>query len=143
MPVQNEYHAAPLIVAGTLKYDEKPVMCLGWFLVLIGFGGFLLWSMLAPLDKGVLLSGSVVVAGNRKAIQHQHGGIVERLLVHDGVQVEVGQVLLTLNAIETEAERDTQLRQYQQLLVREARLLSQLRGEKIVISTPALKLETT
>ncbi len=39
-------------------------------LVLLGFVGFLLWAGLAPLDKGVGVSGTVMVAGSRKAVQH-------------------------------------------------------------------------
>lgn len=141
MSAQNEHHVSSGILPDTLAYDEKRAMHLGWFLVTVGFGGFLLWSLLAPLDKGVSVSGSVVVAGNRKAIQHQHGGIVDRLLVHDGDQVQAEQVLLTLNTIETQSERDTQLKQYQQLLVREARLLAQQQGGETLVLTPALHLE--
>jgi protease secretion system membrane fusion protein len=44
--------------------------------VLLGFGGFLVWAALAPLDKGVALSGSLVVAGNRQAVQHPGGGVI-------------------------------------------------------------------
>jgi protease secretion system membrane fusion protein len=46
----------------------------GWLIVLLGFGGFLLWACLAPLDKGVPMSGTVAKESNRKAVQHQTGG---------------------------------------------------------------------
>ena len=47
----------------------KPVRR-GLWLVLAGFGGFLLWSWLAPLDAGVVATGTVKVTSNRKAVQH-------------------------------------------------------------------------
>lgn len=46
-----------------------------WFLVL-ALGGFLAWACLAPLDQGVVGSGTVVVAGERKAVQSLVGGVV-------------------------------------------------------------------
>ena len=45
--------------------------------VLLTLGGFLLWAFLAPLDQGVVGSGTVVVAGERKAVQSLVGGVVE------------------------------------------------------------------
>ena len=53
--------------------DIKKYTRLGWWIVLGGLGGFLLWASLAPLDKGVPLSGTVSVASNRKAVQHEIG----------------------------------------------------------------------
>ncbi len=53
----------------------------GWWIVIAGVGGFLLWASLAPLDKGVPLSGTVTVSTSRKAIQHPTGGIVDAILV--------------------------------------------------------------
>ncbi len=129
----------PVTSEHELKYDEKPILRLGWLLVLIGFGGFMLWATLAPLDKGVSVTGNVVVTGNRKTIQHQNGGIIERILVHDGDRVQAGQVLLMLNATEARSEHDTLLRQYQQLLANEARLLAQLHNEQKLSVTPGLE----
>ncbi|WP_230167271.1 biotin/lipoyl-binding protein, partial [Pseudomonas mediterranea] len=66
------------------------------FLVL-ALGGALLWACLAPLDQGVVGSGTVVVAGERKAVQSLVGGVVEKLLVSDGDRVSQGQLLVQLN----------------------------------------------
>ena len=49
---------------------------MGWAVILVGLVGFLLWAGLAPLDKGVPVSGTVMVSGHRKAVQHASGGIV-------------------------------------------------------------------
>ena len=63
---------------------------LGWIVVLAGVGGFMLWAMFAPLDQGVPVQGSVTVASNRKAIQHQTGGTIDDIMVKEGDIVKAG-----------------------------------------------------
>src|SRR5881275_2939326 len=77
--------------------DARAFSRIGWMIVLLGLGGFLLWGLFAPLDKGVPLSGTVAKESNRKAIQHQTGGIVQDILVKDGDVVKAGQVLVRMN----------------------------------------------
>jgi len=45
--------------------DAASYTRLGWFVVLFGVCGFLLWASFAPLDKGVPLSGTVSVSSNK------------------------------------------------------------------------------
>jgi HlyD family secretion protein/epimerase transport system membrane fusion protein len=73
-----------------------PVLC-GWLIVSLCFGGFALWSALVPVSSAAIASGTVVVDGSRKSIQHLEGGIVRRILVRDGDFVEVGQPVLQLD----------------------------------------------
>ena len=63
----------------------------------LGFGGFLLWAALAPLDEGVPGPGMVVIDTKRKPVQHLTGGIVKEVLVREGDVVKEGQVLLRLD----------------------------------------------
>lgn len=65
--------------------------------LLFGFGGFLLWAALAPLDEGVPVSGVVAVETYRKTVQHLNGGVVEQILVKEGDKVAAGQPLLVLD----------------------------------------------
>ncbi|ACZ76911.1 HlyD family type I secretion periplasmic adaptor subunit [Dickeya zeae] len=118
--------------------DEKRALRLGWWLVFVGFGGFLLWALLAPLDKGVAVQGNVVVSGNRKVIQHMQGGIVERIQVKEGDRVAAGQVLLTLNAVDARTTSEGLGSQYDQLIAREARLLAEQRNQPSLVATPRL-----
>ncbi|MDR5617403.1 HlyD family type I secretion periplasmic adaptor subunit [Arsenophonus sp.] len=141
MSAQGKYHKSSPILTDKLISNEKRAVYLGWSLVTIGFGGFLLWSALAPLDKGVPVSGNVIVAGNHKTIQHQYGGIIEQLSVNNGEKVQAGQILLTLNTVEVHAEYNIKLKQYHELLVREARLLAEQQGKKRLIFSPALQGE--
>ena len=54
---------------------------LGLWALAIGFGGFLLWAGLAPLDEGVPAAGMVAIDTKRKAVQHLSGGIVQEVLL--------------------------------------------------------------
>ncbi|MGR1218894.1 HlyD family type I secretion periplasmic adaptor subunit [Metapseudomonas otitidis] len=129
---------APRPLADVLPLDDHRPARLGRWLVLAGFGGFLLWAALAPLDKGVAVSGSVVVAGHRQAVQHPTGGVVARLLVHDGEAVSAGQVLLTLDATRPRAERDTLRQQYRDAQTAAVRLAAETEGQAQLRFPPSL-----
>lgn len=76
---------------------------IGWLAVAVGVGGFLLWGSLAPLDKGVLVTGTLVSEGHRKSTQHPSGGIVDEILVREGDAVVRGQVVARLNSTQAAA----------------------------------------
>jgi HlyD family type I secretion membrane fusion protein len=71
-----------------------------------GLGGFLLWAGFAPLEEGVAAQGAIVAAGDRQAVQHLEGGIVDALLVKEGDAVKEGQPLVILRRTASESERD-------------------------------------
>ncbi len=95
------------------------------FFVLLAF---LVWACFAPLDNGVLMQGSVVVEGNRKAVQHPQGGVVTHLMVREDQRVEKGQVLMRLNPLVTEASLEQTEAEYINLMVNESRLLTERLG---------------
>ncbi|EYS85169.1 hemolysin D [Cupriavidus sp. SK-4] len=101
---------------------------IGWLVIAGGLGGFLLWAALAPLDKGVPVSGTIIVSGNRKAIQHPSGGIVDKILVRDGHKVDAGQVLVTMNNTQARSQADATRAQLVTTLAVEARLLAERDG---------------
>ncbi|KHS86552.1 HlyD family type I secretion periplasmic adaptor subunit [Pectobacterium carotovorum] len=123
----------------TARRDEKRAVRLGWLLVLAGFGGFLLWALFAPLDKGVMVNGSVVISGNRKVVQHNQGGIVDKIQVKDGDRVEAGQILLTLNEVDARSASEGLDGQYLQLVAREGRLLAEQQRLSDMVMTPRLQ----
>ncbi|QRN36812.1 HlyD family type I secretion periplasmic adaptor subunit [Pectobacterium carotovorum] len=123
----------------TARRDEKRAVRLGWLLVLAGFGGFLLWALFAPLDKGVMVNGSVVISGNRKVVQHNQGGIVDKIQVKDGDRVEAGQILLTLNEVDARSASEGLDGQYLQLVAREGRLLAEQQRLGDMVMTPRLQ----
>ncbi len=59
-----------------------------------GLGG---WAATTHLDGAIVAHGQLAVSGNVKLIQHRDGGIVDRILVRDGMRVEAGQEMLRLD----------------------------------------------
>lgn len=62
--------------------------------LVIGLGG---WAALTHLDGAIVARGQLAVSGNVKLIQHRDGGIVDEILVRDGMRVEAGQEMLKLD----------------------------------------------
>jgi protease secretion system membrane fusion protein len=111
-----------------MNTDETWHIRMGWWIVIVGVGGFMLWASLAPLDKGVPLSGTVAVASSRKAIQHPTGGIIEEILVKEGHTVKAGQILITMNATQAKALAEISRVQYFTARAVEARLTAERDG---------------
>lgn len=127
----------PVDEISQVKTDETIHARLGWWIVLAGVGGFFLWAFFAPLDKGVPLSGTVTVASNRKAVQHQTGGIVDEILVKEGDRVKSGQVLVRMNDVQVKAQAEiTRSRLYAAQAIA-ARLIAE-RDDKAEIDFPPL-----
>lgn len=94
----------------------------------LGFGGFLLWAALAPLDEGVPGHGMVTIDTKSKAVQHLSGGIVKEVLVTEGQQVKEGQLLLKLDEAVAKANFESVRQRYIGLRAMEGRLLAEQRG---------------
>jgi HlyD family secretion protein/epimerase transport system membrane fusion protein len=67
------------------------------FVAVLFFGGLGAWSALAPLESATIAPGTIVVENNRKAVQHLEGGVVGRLLVGEGDEVQSDQLLVLLD----------------------------------------------
>ncbi|WP_227470332.1 HlyD family type I secretion periplasmic adaptor subunit [Massilia sp. YMA4] len=120
----------------TVETDSRAYSRLGWLVVLLGFGGFMLWASLAPLDKAVPMPAVVSKEGNRKAIQHLTGGIVDDILVKEGDVVKHGQVLVRMNSVQSRSQAETSRAQYFTARLAEARLLAERDG-KASVAFPA------
>lgn len=94
----------------------------------LGFGGFLLWAALAPLDEGVPAHGSVAIDTKRKAVQHLSGGIVREVLVREGDLVKEGQPLFLLDAAVAKANYESVRQRYLGLRAMQGRLLAEQSG---------------
>lgn len=111
----------------------------GLLIVALGFGSLLLWAGFAPLDKGVAVSGHVVVSDNRKAVQPLNSGRIAVLQVREGDQVQAGQVLATLDATTAQAQRDSLRIQWLEAAANEARLRAERDGLSDIDFPPALQ----
>lgn len=93
---------------------------------------FLGWALFAPLDAGVAVNGTVVVMGNRKAVQHPAGGVVTELHVREGDVVKQGDVLLKINPLTTEANLVGAELDYINALASESRLQAERAGANTI-----------
>nr|WP_315255713.1 HlyD family type I secretion periplasmic adaptor subunit [uncultured Duganella sp.] len=123
----------------TVNTDASGYARLGWFIVLAGVLGFLLWAVFAPLDKGVPMSGNIAKEGNRKAVQHLAGGIVDEILVKEGDMVKKGQVLVRMNGVQVDSQADITKVQLISGRTAEARLLAERDGKSALTFPPALE----
>lgn len=125
----------------TVNTDANAYARFGWIIVLFGFGGFLLWALFAPLDKGVPLSGVVTSESNRQAVQHLTGGTVREILVHEGSVVKAGQVLVRMNPVSAQSQTDISRGQYLTARATEARLIAERDSAKGVVFPAELMLK--
>lgn len=118
--------------------DVKSAIRLGLIMLAIGFGGFLLWAVLVPLDEGVPSPATIVVDTHSTQIQHPTGGVVAKVAVREGQQVKKGDVLLTLTDTDTKAGLDSTMIQWISMRAFEARLLAEQAGAATITFPPDL-----
>lgn len=94
----------------------------------LGFGGFLLWAGLAPLDEGVPSQGMISIDTKRKTVQHLTGGLVKEVLVGEGDLVKEGQLLIRLDEAVARANFESARQRYVGLRAMEGRLQAEQRG---------------
>lgn len=117
--------------------DARP-MRWGWLLLVFGFGAFMAWATLAPLDAAVTSSGTVVVSGSRKLVQPLTGGKVAEILTRDGAQVKAGDVLVRLDDTTAKAQLDIVRSQWLVAMATQARLEAEQQGRGSIDFPPAL-----
>jgi len=126
----NPYHPAVIKARGyqpVLLEESQLMKRIGRFF-LLGFGIFLVWAFTAPIDAGVVTSGSVMVSGYRKMLQHPTGGVVQEIMVKEGDLVKEGDVLIRINPLKAQADLSQVQLQYINALVTEARLQAEHKG---------------
>ncbi len=96
-------------------------------LLLLGIGG---WTALTRLSGAVIASGRVVVEGSQKAVQHVEGGLVKQLTVTEGMTVNAGDLLMTLDATSLQAKLAVTERQALELIANNLRLSVERDGKK-------------
>jgi HlyD family secretion protein len=86
------------------------------------------WLALVPLAGAVVVPGNLVVQSNVKTIQHPTGGVVAEIKVHDGMHVSAGDLLVRLDATQTQANLQMVNKQLDELRARIARLIAERDG---------------
>ena len=121
-----------------LTADTSKPARLGLWVLGIGFGGFLLWAGLAPLDEGVPTQGQVIVDTKRKAVQHLSGGLIREVFVKEGQFVKAGEALIRLDDAMTLANYESVRQHYLTVRAMESRLLAEQRGAAKIVFHPDL-----
>jgi len=97
----------------------------GMWVVFAFFGVFLGWAALARVDAAVTARGKIIVSGDRQQVQNKTGGVIRKVLVHEGDQVAKGQVVIELAGDESQASTESYTAQYIALKAQEARLIAE------------------
>jgi protease secretion system membrane fusion protein len=124
--------------AHDLPTDTRTPARLGFRVLAIGFGGFLLWAALAPLDEGVPTSGLVTIDTKRKAVQHLTGGVVKSVHVKEGQIVHEGDPLMEIDPSSTQASFENVRQRYYSLRATESRLMAEQGGRESINFHPDL-----
>ncbi len=108
------------------------VIKLGLWLLTLGFGGFIVWAIFAPVDEGVPAPGTVSVESKRKRIDHLAGGIIEKIPVREGQLVKQGDSLIVFNEVQAKASLNAAESQWRVAAVTVARLDAERSGAKAI-----------
>jgi len=110
-------------------YKEKK---LGFLIIIIFIGGFLLWASLATIESASIAQGKITVFGEDNIVEHLEGGLVKHIYVEEGDTVKAGQVLITLDKTQAAVEADIDSQDKIEMMIMEARLLAELNNQSIV-----------
>lgn len=129
------------------KLNIRGPVLFGLAVVAVFFGGGIGGAAYAPIDKGISVSGTIIVETKVKTVQHQKGGTVERIHVAEGQDVKVGQLLLTLDSksiddqlVALKAQAEAAQRQLS-LIRQEAATMTDLLDRKLAAKSRVLALE--
>lgn len=104
----------------------------------LGFGGFLLWAGLAPLDEGVPSQGTVMIDTKRKTVQHLSGGIIQKVAVHEGQTVKEGDTLIELDTATARSNYESVRQRYLSLRAMQGRLTAEQADKDVITFHPDL-----
>ena len=110
----------------------------GVWLLALGFGGFIVWALVAPIDEGVPASGTVMVDTKRQTVQHLTGGIVRQILVREAQRVKAGDVVMRLDDGLAKANYQSARQQYFALRAQGSRLEAEQKGAAQLLFHPDL-----
>lgn len=111
-----------------LKSSIIKYMLVSFLTIFVLLGGMVVWAAKTDISGAVIASGTVVVEGNSKQVQHQEGGIVKRILVKDGDLVNAGDLLIQLDDTTTKAGLANITEQLDSLYAQDARLIAEQNG---------------
>jgi HlyD family secretion protein len=106
-------------------HATEPWVRYGMHTVMYLCGGLLIGSMLFSVSGAVVTGGTVAVEGDYKSVQHLEGGIVSKILVHNGDRVKDGDVLVHLDDTQARASMAATSGKFAEFAIQEARLIAE------------------
>ncbi|EAP78275.1 type I secretion membrane fusion protein, HlyD family protein [Roseovarius nubinhibens ISM] len=101
-------------------------------------GGFGSWAVLTNIAGAVIANGQIEVDQNRQVVQHPDGGVVAEILVDEGTAVEVGDVLIRLDATQLTSQLTITENQLAEFMARRGRLEAERDGRSEITFDPML-----
>lgn len=120
------------------KTDTRPVIRLGFWVLVVGFGLFMAWAAWAPLDEGVAAPATVSVETRRKPIQHLQGGVIKSVEVKEGQEVHEGDPLVVLDDSAVRAAYEAIRQNYLSQRALESRLIAEATNTSTITFHPDL-----
>jgi protease secretion system membrane fusion protein len=114
----------------------------GWRVILLGFGSFLAWGSLVPLDQGIPAAGVIASESSRKQISHVTGGIIEAIAVKEGQLVKKGDLLVRLDEAQSLASLKAAQSHWWTTLAIESRLQAEIQRRPSLEIPEALRGQT-
>ncbi|MCP4122212.1 MAG: HlyD family type I secretion periplasmic adaptor subunit [Bacteroidetes bacterium] len=111
-----------------LNFNRPMVFGLLAFVILAG--GSLAWSMTAKVSGAVIATGSVVVEGKPKSVQHLDGGLIAKIHISSGDRVKRDQVLMELDDTSIRANLAIYEGRLREALVKQSRLRAELEDKE-------------
>jgi len=109
--------------------NYKKPMLIAWLAMILLIGGSTAWAALFNITGAIIATGSVVVQGKPKSIQHLDGGLVKAIHTDIGESVKVNQLLVELDDTSIKANLVIYKTRLRDALVRAERLKAELGGE--------------
>ena len=110
----------------------------GYTLIIFTFGVMGGWAAVAPLDRGVVAQGVVMIEDSRKVVQHLEGGMVSEISVREGQSVVEGQLLVNLSPLQASSGLETVRSQLDGALALEASLVAEIDRRDRITFPPEL-----
>ncbi|MCH9756905.1 MAG: HlyD family type I secretion periplasmic adaptor subunit [Gammaproteobacteria bacterium] len=111
--------------------EIKLIIIYSAVVIVLFIGGFFTWATLATLESAAIAPGSVIVAGNRRVIQHFEGGIIQKIYVKDGSYVKKNALLIKLKDVKAKAVSDINQHEFWTLIGTQARIYAELDHDTI------------
>src|SRR5579871_3500296 len=125
------------------SHDIRRVVSIGMGVIFITFGVIGVWAATAPLSSAVIGHGVLAVESNRQTVQHLEGGMISKILVHEGDHVRAGQALFELNPVQADAALASARNQFFSLQAKSDRLAAERDNLAAIRFSPEIEAQSS